>query len=48
MYRIYTDTGTWVTFGAQVTDEAAEEMVTLAYESGINIFDTAGVYAAGK
>ncbi|XP_064643295.1 voltage-gated potassium channel subunit beta-2-like isoform X2 [Lineus longissimus] len=40
--------GTWVTFGAQVTDEMAEEMVTLAYESGINVFDTAEVYAAGK
>ena len=26
----------------------AEEMVTLAYESGINVFDTAEVYAAGK
>ncbi|XP_074654301.1 voltage-gated potassium channel subunit beta-2-like isoform X4 [Tubulanus polymorphus] len=40
--------GTWVTFGAQVTDEMAEEMVTLAYESGINLFDTAEVYSAGK
>ena len=26
----------------------AEEIVTLAYESGINVFDTAEVYAAGK
>jgi len=40
--------GTWVTFGAQVSDETAEEIVTLAYESGINVFDTAEVYAAGK
>lgn len=40
--------GTWVTFGSQVTDEMAEEMVTLAYESGVNVFDTAEVYAAGK
>ncbi|CAD5118627.1 DgyrCDS7315 [Dimorphilus gyrociliatus] len=40
--------GTWVTFGAQIPDEIAEEMLTLAYESGINVFDTAEVYAAGK
>ncbi|XP_033763549.1 voltage-gated potassium channel subunit beta-2-like isoform X3 [Pecten maximus] len=40
--------GTWVTFGGQVTDEVAEEILTLAYESGINYFDTAEVYAAGK
>lgn len=40
--------GTWVTFGAQISDEMAEEMVTMAYESGINVFDTAEVYAAGK
>ncbi|XP_056128729.1 voltage-gated potassium channel subunit beta-2-like isoform X2 [Lampris incognitus] len=40
--------GTWVTFGSQLTDEMAEELMTLAYENGINLFDTAEVYAAGK
>ncbi|KAM4611080.1 voltage-gated potassium channel subunit beta-2-like isoform 2-T2 [Polymixia lowei] len=40
--------GTWVTFGGQITDETAEELMTLAYENGINLFDTAEVYAAGK
>ncbi|CAF3110488.1 unnamed protein product [Rotaria socialis] len=40
--------GTWVTFGGQVTDDVAEELVTIAYENGINLFDTAEVYAAGK
>lgn len=40
--------GTWVTFGGQVTDEVAEDMLTLAYESGINFFDTAEVYSGGK
>ncbi|XP_070766157.1 voltage-gated potassium channel subunit beta-2-like [Enoplosus armatus] len=40
--------GTWVTFGGQITDEVAEELMTLAYESGINLFDTAEVYTAGK
>ncbi|CAF4035131.1 unnamed protein product, partial [Rotaria magnacalcarata] len=40
--------GTWVTFGGQVTDDVAEELVTIAYENGINLFDTAEVYAAGR
>ncbi|NWX88185.1 KCAB2 protein, partial [Nothoprocta pentlandii] len=40
--------GTWVTFGGQVTDEMAEQLMTLAYDNGINLFDTAEVYAAGK
>uniref|UniRef100_A0A8C4GNP6 Voltage-gated potassium channel subunit beta-1 n=1 Tax=Dicentrarchus labrax TaxID=13489 RepID=A0A8C4GNP6_DICLA len=40
--------GTWVTFGGQITDEVAEELMTLAYENGINLFDTAEVYSAGK
>ncbi|KAM3871961.1 voltage-gated potassium channel subunit beta-2-like isoform 3-T3 [Diretmus argenteus] len=40
--------GTWVTFGGQITDEMAEELMTLAYDNGVNLFDTAEVYAAGK
>jgi len=28
--------------------QTAEELLTLAFESGINFFDTAEVYAAGK
>ncbi|KAK1153355.1 hypothetical protein AOXY_G30286 [Acipenser oxyrinchus oxyrinchus] len=40
--------GTWVTFGSQITDETAESLVTLAYESGVNLFDTAEVYASGR
>ena len=40
--------GTWVTFGGQISDDVAEELVTVAYDSGINVFDTAEVYAAGK
>ena len=40
--------GTWVTFGAQISEDMAEELVTMAYESGVNVFDTAEVYAAGK
>ncbi|EDV24247.1 uncharacterized protein TRIADDRAFT_27180, partial [Trichoplax adhaerens] len=40
--------GTWVTFGSQVSDKHAEELITVAYENGINFFDTAEVYAGGK
>uniref|UniRef100_A0A3Q2UR07 Voltage-gated potassium channel subunit beta-1 n=1 Tax=Fundulus heteroclitus TaxID=8078 RepID=A0A3Q2UR07_FUNHE len=40
--------GTWVTFGGQVTDEVAEQLMTIAYESGVNLFDTAEVYAGGR
>ncbi|KAM4737088.1 voltage-gated potassium channel subunit beta-2-like [Anableps anableps] len=40
--------GTWVTFGGQITDEVAEEITTLAYESGINLFDTSEVYNGGR
>ncbi|KAM9596712.1 LOW QUALITY PROTEIN: voltage-gated potassium channel subunit beta-3 [Trichechus inunguis] len=40
--------GTWVTFGSQISDETAEDVLTVAYEHGINLFDTAEVYAAGN
>lgn len=28
--------------------QVAERLMTIAYESGVNLFDTAEVYAAGK
>jgi len=31
-----------------VTGQVAEDLVALAYENGINVFDTAEVYAGGK
>ncbi|XP_044273202.1 voltage-gated potassium channel subunit beta-3 isoform X2 [Varanus komodoensis] len=40
--------GTWVTFGSQISDETAENVLTIAYENGVNLFDTAEVYASGK
>uniref|UniRef100_A0A1I8GJJ4 Aldo_ket_red domain-containing protein n=1 Tax=Macrostomum lignano TaxID=282301 RepID=A0A1I8GJJ4_9PLAT len=40
--------GTWVTFAGQVPDSVAEDILTLAYACGINFFDTAEVYAAGR
>ncbi|XP_078477666.1 voltage-gated potassium channel subunit beta-3-like [Lampetra planeri] len=39
--------GTWVTFGSQISDEMAENVLTVAYDSGVNLFDTAEVYASG-
>lgn len=40
--------GSWVTFGHQISDDTAEELMTLAYEKGVNFFDNAEVYAHGK
>ncbi|XP_061768895.1 voltage-gated potassium channel subunit beta-2-like isoform X3 [Nerophis ophidion] len=40
--------GTWVTFGTQISDEMAESVMTLAYDNGVNLFDTAEVYASGR
>uniref|UniRef100_A0AAX7SUL0 Voltage-gated potassium channel subunit beta-1 n=1 Tax=Astatotilapia calliptera TaxID=8154 RepID=A0AAX7SUL0_ASTCA len=40
--------GTWVTFGSQISDEMAENLMTVAYENGVNLFDTAEVYASGR
>lgn len=31
--------GTWPTFGPNVTEEQAEQIINLAVESGINVFD---------
>lgn len=40
--------GSWLTFGEQISDSLAEDLMVLAYESGINFFDNAEVYANGK
>ncbi len=40
--------GSWLTFGLQIGDDVAEELMTAAYDSGINFFDNAETYAAGK
>ncbi|MBB6099600.1 voltage-dependent potassium channel beta subunit [Deinobacterium chartae] len=41
--------GGWVTFGASVNDQQmVRDIVVKAYESGINFFDQADVYARGK
>ncbi|MBT8065650.1 MAG: aldo/keto reductase [Gammaproteobacteria bacterium] len=40
--------GSWVTFHTQAGIDATVEMMTAAYESGVNFFDNAENYAAGK
>jgi aryl-alcohol dehydrogenase-like predicted oxidoreductase len=40
--------GTWVTFGSQLNEEQAEEVVTLAYDSGINLFDLSEAYSGTR
>ncbi len=40
--------GSWITFGKQIEDGIAEELMCYAYDQGINFFDNAEVYAHGK
>src|SRR4051812_18578029 len=40
--------GSWVTFGTQVNEGLAKELMYLAYDQGINFFDNAEVYANGE
>jgi voltage-dependent potassium channel beta subunit len=40
--------GSWVTFHKQIGDSHADELMGIAYDSGINFFDNAEVYALGE
>jgi voltage-dependent potassium channel beta subunit len=40
--------GSWVTFHNQAGVESAVEMMSAAYDAGVNFFDNAEVYASGK
>lgn len=40
--------GSWLTLGSSVDREATREIVHRAYDLGINLFDTADVYASGQ
>lgn len=40
--------GSWITFGNQIKDGTSERLMDIAYEAGVNFFDNAEVYAAGK
>jgi aryl-alcohol dehydrogenase-like predicted oxidoreductase len=40
--------GSWLTFGKQVADGTAEQMMKAAYDLGVNFFDNAEIYAKGQ
>ena len=40
--------GSWVTFNNQVDVDAAVEIMSAAYDAGVNFFDNAEAYAGGK
>jgi voltage-dependent potassium channel beta subunit len=40
--------GAWVTFGNQADEEIAKQCMTTAFDAGVNFFDNAEVYAAGR
>ncbi|KAG0730211.1 Voltage-gated potassium channel subunit beta-2 [Chionoecetes opilio] len=40
--------GAWVTFSPQVTEEVAEQVITVAYDCGINVFDLSESYSGGR
>jgi voltage-dependent potassium channel beta subunit len=40
--------GSWITFGKQVGDSTADEMMGIAYDAGVNFFDNAEIYSRGK
>ena len=40
--------GSWVTFGNQIGKDVAEKLMKTAYDGGVNFFDNAEAYAAGR
>jgi len=40
--------GSWVTYGGQVGEEVAVKCMSIAYDMGVNFFDSAEAYADGK
>jgi voltage-dependent potassium channel beta subunit len=40
--------GSWISFSKQINDKVADELMGIAYDSGINFFDNAEVYALGE
>ena len=40
--------GAWVTFAQQIGNDTAEELMTIAYDAGVNFFDNAEAYANGE
>ena len=40
--------GSWITFGNQISDDVAKQLMVTAYDHGVNFFDNAETYAEGK
>ena len=40
--------GSWVTFGQQISDDVAADLMRTAYDEGVNFFDNAEAYASGR
>ena len=40
--------GSWLTFGKQIENNIAEDLMKMAYEHGVNFFDNAEIYANGE
>jgi voltage-dependent potassium channel beta subunit len=40
--------GAWITFGDQIDNQTAREVFLKAYDSGVNFFDNADIYAEGR
>ena len=40
--------GAWVTFAQQISNDTAAELMTAAYDAGVNFFDNAEAYASGQ
>lgn len=40
--------GSWLTFGKQIGDNVAENLMKIAYDRGVNFFDNAEIYAQGQ
>lgn len=40
--------GSWLTFGKQIENNTAEDLMKLAYDKGVNFFDNAEIYARGE
>ncbi len=40
--------GSWLTFGKQIGDNIAEDLMDIAYDNGVNFFDNAEIYARGE
>ncbi len=40
--------GSWITFGNQIDNSVSDKLMDIAYDAGVNFFDNAEVYAAGR